>query len=77
MNNTECAKCHTLAHEWALDNMLDHLGIRIPAAEAKALGYNMRRDYTQSERDEAARWADGWLAAGLAASTGSDCGEHA
>lgn len=72
----DCQRCVDFAHEVAYDNMIDHVGIRIPAAEAQALGYNLRRELSPEEQAEAQSWAEGWLADGLLASLGSDCGNH-
>jgi hypothetical protein len=76
---TTCPLCVTLAHDWATDNMIDHVGIRIAPTLDPATGrtYNMARELTEAEQAEADAWAEAWLADGLLASTGSDCGGHA
>ena len=76
MTTATCPRCLVYADEVAYDNMIDHLGIRIPAVEAAQLGYNMRRQLTAAEQDEATSWAQAWLAEGLVAALGSDCGGH-
>jgi hypothetical protein len=54
----ECQACRGWAEETALDNYIDHIGIRV-----QGQSYTMSRDLTPTEEAEVAEWADSLLAA--------------